>query len=196
MGSPVRFRRGAPPQTSSSGRVSRPASCVLGALPTAICQRFARKHTVRSYQNTLGGTMVAWPPSPERADDNRQLSLIRRDHLDGHGRSGATAVQGLGRGAFGVCYFAQQAPQPLPRPPGDAAHQARLRGFGPTLVPTPATRVPLAPLVIRSSLLMPLGGRERALGKVRFARLIHSGARVLGGPLVRAACCGHLSLTY
>jgi hypothetical protein len=33
---------------------------------------------------------------------------------------------------------------------------------------------------------------ERALGKVRFARLIHSGARVLGGPAVRAACGGNL----
>jgi hypothetical protein len=35
---------------------------------------------------------------------------------------------------------------------------------------------------------------ERALGKVRFARLIHSGARVLGGPAVRAASGGDLSL--
>jgi hypothetical protein len=33
---------------------------------------------------------------------------------------------------------------------------------------------------------------ERALGKVRFARLIHSGARVLGGPAARAACGGNL----
>jgi hypothetical protein len=31
MGSPVRFRRGAPPQTSSSGRVQHPASCLPGA---------------------------------------------------------------------------------------------------------------------------------------------------------------------
>jgi hypothetical protein len=37
---------------------------------------------------------------------------------------------------------------------------------------------------------------ERALGKVRFARLIHSGARVLGGPAVRAACGGSLSLSW
>jgi hypothetical protein len=43
--------------------------------------------------------------------------------------------------------------------------------------------------------LCPLGGVERALGKVRFAQLIHSGARVLGGPTVRAACGGDLSLT-
>jgi len=35
---------------------------------------------------------------------------------------------------------------------------------------------------------------ERALGKVRFARLIHSGARILGGPAVRAAFGGNLSL--
>jgi hypothetical protein len=40
--------------------------------------------------------------------------------------------------------------------------------------------------------LAPLGGVERALGKVRFARLIHSGARDLGGPAVRAACGGNL----
>jgi hypothetical protein len=43
---------------------------------------------------------------------------------------------------------------------------------------------------------MSLGGVERALGKVRFARLIHSGARVLGGPAARAACGGNLSLTW
>jgi hypothetical protein len=35
---------------------------------------------------------------------------------------------------------------------------------------------------------------ERALGKVRFARLIHSGARALGEPAVRAAFGGNLSL--
>jgi hypothetical protein len=40
---------------------------------------------------------------------------------------------------------------------------------------------------------VPLGGVERALGKVRFARLIHSGARVLGGPAIRAACGGNLN---
>ena len=44
--------------------------------------------------------------------------------------------------------------------------------------------------------MAPLGGVERALGKVRFARLIHSGARVLGGPAVRAACGGNLSLSW
>jgi hypothetical protein len=37
---------------------------------------------------------------------------------------------------------------------------------------------------------------ERALGKVRFARLIHSGARDLGGPAVRAAFGGDPSLTW
>jgi hypothetical protein len=36
---------------------------------------------------------------------------------------------------------------------------------------------------------------ERALGKVRFAQLIHSGARVLGGPAVRAASGGNLMPT-
>jgi hypothetical protein len=44
--------------------------------------------------------------------------------------------------------------------------------------------------------MAPLGGVERALGKVRFARLIHSGARVLGGPAVRAASGGNLSLPW
>jgi hypothetical protein len=33
---------------------------------------------------------------------------------------------------------------------------------------------------------------ERPHRKVRFARLIHSGARVLGGPAVRAASGGNL----
>jgi hypothetical protein len=37
---------------------------------------------------------------------------------------------------------------------------------------------------------------ERALGKVRFARLIHSGAHDLGGPTVRAAYGGNLSLPW
>jgi hypothetical protein len=37
---------------------------------------------------------------------------------------------------------------------------------------------------------------ERALGKVRFARLIHSGARDLGGPAVRAAFGGNRVLPW
>jgi hypothetical protein len=41
MGSPVRFRRGAPPQTSRPGRVQHPACSVPRGLRTAICQRFA-----------------------------------------------------------------------------------------------------------------------------------------------------------
>jgi hypothetical protein len=44
--------------------------------------------------------------------------------------------------------------------------------------------------------LPPSGGVERALGKVRFARLIHSGARVLGGPAVRATFRGTLRQRY
>src|SRR4029453_11506905 len=40
--------------------------------------------------------------------------------------------------------------------------------------------------------MAPLGGVERALGKVRFTRLIHSGARDPGGPAVRAASGGNL----
>jgi hypothetical protein len=39
--------------------------------------------------------------------------------------------------------------------------------------------------------LAPLGGMERACRKVRFARLIHRQARVLGGPTARAACGGN-----
>jgi hypothetical protein len=41
MGSPVRFRRGAPPQTSRPGRVQHPASSVPRGLRIAVCQRFA-----------------------------------------------------------------------------------------------------------------------------------------------------------
>jgi hypothetical protein len=48
MGSPVRFRRGAPPQTSSSGRVQHPACPMLGEPRTAICQRFARNQGLSS----------------------------------------------------------------------------------------------------------------------------------------------------
>ena len=40
----------------------------------------------------------------------------------------------------------------------------------------------------------PSGGVERPGRKVRFARLIHRPGRVLGGPVVRAACGGNLSL--
>ena len=43
MGSPVRFRRGAPPQTSSSGRIQSPACCMTGGLQIAVCQRFASR---------------------------------------------------------------------------------------------------------------------------------------------------------
>jgi hypothetical protein len=37
---------------------------------------------------------------------------------------------------------------------------------------------------------------ERPRRAVRFARLIHRPVRVLGGPAVRAACGGDLSLTW
>jgi hypothetical protein len=43
MGSPVRFRRGAPPQTSSPGRVLYPAPCMPGEFRAAVCQRFASR---------------------------------------------------------------------------------------------------------------------------------------------------------
>jgi hypothetical protein len=43
MGSPVRFRRGAPHQTSSSGRVQHPAPSMPGGLRSAVCQRFASR---------------------------------------------------------------------------------------------------------------------------------------------------------
>jgi hypothetical protein len=48
MGSPVRFRRGAPPQTSSPGRVQHPACRMPEEPRTAICQRFARNHHPQS----------------------------------------------------------------------------------------------------------------------------------------------------
>jgi hypothetical protein len=92
----------------------------------------------------------------------------------------------------------------LPSRPGAVARVTS------TSDPTHAGCVPLAALVEPSVLVMsprgqsaetiaagwPLGGVERALGKVRFARLIHSGVRVLGGPALRAACGGNLSLTW
>src|SRR5215207_1437946 len=45
-------------------------------------------------------------------------------------------------------------------------------------------------------LMAPLGGVERLGRVVRFARLIHRPVRVLGGPAVRAASSGNLSLTW
>jgi hypothetical protein len=60
MWSPVRFRRGAPPQHRSSGRVQHPASCMPGTLPTAICQRFARKHAQQSYEHGAWQLRSRW----------------------------------------------------------------------------------------------------------------------------------------
>jgi hypothetical protein len=60
-GSPVRFRRGAPHQTSSSGRVRCPACCMPRELRTAVCQKFAR-NAVRSRQNTHVAPGLAGPP--------------------------------------------------------------------------------------------------------------------------------------
>src|SRR5215211_1660783 len=90
-----------------------------------------------------------------------------------------------------------QAPQPWRSRPGttpaEAVDPTLVGTLVPTRDPTPPTRVPPRLLGDPSPLVMPPRGVERALGKVRFARLIHSGARVFGGPSARAACGGNLS---
>ena len=124
-------------------------------------------------------------------------------------------MAGEGR-AFGACCFAGKLRSPA-HESDDTATRPNFRAATPTSFPTSTPTsfpthwgcVPLASLAERISAgqspfvgpvgrknrgwLAPLGGMERALGKVRFARLIHSGARVLGGPLVRTACGGDLS---
>jgi len=119
------------------------------------------------------------------------------------------SVAGRGR-AFGACCFAGK----LRSPAGPARCHRGRGGLTPTSFPTSFPTPPVAypsypacphlssscPLVgpvgrKNRGRLAPLGGVERALGKVRFARLIHSGARVLGGPSVRAAGGGNLNLT-
>ncbi len=77
--------------------------------------------------------------------------------------------------------------------------------------PTHATRVPPRQAEGGSSLVMPfvgpvgrknhgrlapLGGVVRPRRKERFARSIHRRGRDLGGPSVRAACGGSLSLSW
>jgi hypothetical protein len=49
---------------------------------------------------------------------------------------------------------------------------------------------------VRHGLMAPLGGVERPRRAVRFARLMHRRVRVLGGPTVRAASGGNLSLAW
>jgi hypothetical protein len=84
----------------------------------------------------------------------------------------------------------------LPKVVADGLELAAIAVRGPSAPaiprhPTHKRCVPLPPIVICAD-RCPLGGVERALGKVRFARLIHSGARILGGPAVRAAFGGNL----
>jgi hypothetical protein len=93
-----------------------------------------------------------------------------------------------------------QAPQPCP------AHRAAgltRSGSGavtyvnPYGIPCASDGVPHpSPRTLIGPAQCPFGGMERALGKVRFARLIHSGPRDLGGPAVRAADGGNLRLPW
>jgi hypothetical protein len=125
---------------------------------------------------------------------------------DGGGAGGAN--EGKGR-AFGACCFAGKLRSPVGPGPGAKVAEAADPTLVGTLVPTPATRVPTRCLVARSLLvsplvgpvgrgfcgrLAPLGGVERPRRVVRFARLIQRRDRVLGGPTVRAAVGGNLSL--
>jgi hypothetical protein len=115
MGSPVRFRRGAPPRNHRSGRVQYSACLHALRAPnrTAICQRFGIKrcgwllqydawhHARLGFYDLLSG-----------ADDNRQSSLNRRDHLGGHVQGGVRAVVGAQVRTLGRVLLRWQAPQP------------------------------------------------------------------------------------
>jgi hypothetical protein len=59
MGSPVRFRRGAPHKTSSSGRVQHPACCMPGGLGAPVCQRFASRSPTVVVRTRSGATVLS-----------------------------------------------------------------------------------------------------------------------------------------
>jgi hypothetical protein len=61
---------------------------------------------------------------------------------------------------------------------------------------SPGTLSQIPPEVTSPDKPGPLGGVERPRQAVRFARLIHTTRRHLGGPAVRAACGGNLSLPW
>jgi hypothetical protein len=86
-----------------------------------------------------------------------------------------------------------QLRSPLPIP----ARYYRGRGLDPPRVPTPATRVPPHRPGGGFALVMPPTGEWSGQAeRMRFARLIHRPGRVLGVPSARAACGGHLSLSW
>jgi hypothetical protein len=130
------------------------------------------------------------------------------DRLPGPPACRPRSVAGRGR-AFGACCFAGKLRSPAgPGPAPPWPRRLTPTSFPPSF-PTRAGCVPPRwpeapfPLVMpprgasrpQKPRLAPLGGVERALGKVRFARLIHSGARVLGGPGGPRRLRRHLSLT-
>jgi hypothetical protein len=93
----------------------------------------------------------------------------------------------------------------LPRPPGDgltrpSSEAAEPPGIPPVILPVilPATDGGghSAWVTRFAAGQVPFGGVVRPRREVRFARLIHRRGRVLGGPAVRAACGGSLSLTW
>jgi hypothetical protein len=114
------------------------------------------------------------------------------------------AVPGGGR-TFGAWCFAGE----LRSPAGPGLDQPFRQD--PTLIPTRATRVPPRRLDGGSPLVMPPRGASRPhkprptgppqgersgqAERMRFARLIQRPVRVLGGPAVRAAFGGNLSLS-
>ena len=75
--------------------------------------------------------------------------------------------------------------------PRGRCHHERTTDAGTNAVPGVPSRRPYDPFPLG----MPLGGMERPRRAVRFARSIHRRGRVLGGPAVRAAPGGSLSLT-
>jgi hypothetical protein len=140
----------------------------------------------------FGGRLIQQPTSP--AVPSRLTGTPASRQPPGHARwPGGDAPSARAASLASSAALPHPSDDSLTRPSPGAATRTRV----PTLVPTHAGGVPPAsPARQHRSSSVPFGGVERALGKVRFARLIHSGARVLGGPAVRAACGGNPSLPW
>jgi hypothetical protein len=82
----------------------------------------------------------------------------------------------------------------LPSPADSYLAATAAGAFDPYASPNAGHLYSLASREHRCGRLAPLGGVERPRRAVRFAGLIHRPVRVLGGPVVRAACGGDLKL--
>jgi hypothetical protein len=150
----------------------------------------------------LGGCWVRRPPkaaTPSRRVRPPASIALDRDHgqppTAGHGRwRGEDAPSARAASLASSAALPAHRAAGLTRPGLGAAAPTATPTSIPTAFPAPPMAYPTGSRE-RSSVQVssPSGEVERALGKVRFARLIHSGARVLGGPLVRAAFGGNLN---